>query len=194
MTRLSDREFKAMNTGFRRWLQRVYEFPTFKSYEVPVQGLDVLEIGCGTGYGAQFLLGFGPRSYVGIDLMPEQVALAQKRDLPGAEFFVQDATDLSRFGDLSKDTVVIFGVLHHVPTWRKVIQEAARLLRTGGWLYVEEPDGIFLQQWERIFHWGHPDEMLTLSELRGELAANGFSIQRKRHLFGFGLYSARKDR
>ena len=192
MTRLSERELKAMNTGFRRWLQRVYEFPTFKAFDVPVQGLDVLEIGCGTGYGAQFLLGLGPKSYVGIDLMPEQIALARKRELPAAEFHLQDATDLSRFGDASKDAIIIFGVLHHIPTWRLVIREAARVLRPGGWLYVEEPDGAFLLAWERVFHWGHPDEMLTLRELRGELATKGFAIRRKRHLFGFGIYAAQK--
>jgi SAM-dependent methyltransferase len=192
MTRLSDRELRAMNTGFRRWLQRIYEFPTFKAFAVPVQGLDVLEIGCGTGYGAQFLLGLGPKSYVGIDLMPEQIALAQKRELAKAEFHLQDATDLSRFGEASKDTIVIFGVLHHIPTWRLVIREAARVLRPGGWLYIEEPDGAFLLAWERIFHWGHPDEMLTLRELRSELVDYGFTIHRKRYLFGFGLYAAQK--
>lgn len=193
MTRLSDREFKAMNTGFRRWLQRVYEFPTFRAFGVPVQGRDVLEIGCGTGYGAQFLLGLEPSSYVGIDLMPEQIALAQKRELPRAEFFVQDASDLSRFGEASKDAVIIFGVLHHIPTWRLVVREIGRVLRPGGWLFVEEPDGVFLVRFERVFHWGHPDEVLTLAELRGEMADQGFTIRRKRHLFGFGIYAAEKN-
>jgi SAM-dependent methyltransferase len=190
--KLSEREFKGMNTGFRRWLQRSYEFPTFLAFQVPVKDRDVLEIGCGNGYGAQFLLGQKPKSYVGIDLMPEQIALAQKRELPNAEFHVQDASDLANFGAGSKDTVVIFGVLHHIPTWRTVIREASRVLRPGGWLYVEEPDGSFLLAWERIFHWGHPDEMLTLKELRNELTAQGYTIQSRRHLFGFGLYAAVK--
>jgi ubiquinone/menaquinone biosynthesis C-methylase UbiE len=84
--RLSDREFKAMNSGSRRLVQRTVEFPTFKRFGVPVRGKDVLEIGCGTGYGARFLLGMKPKSYVGIDLMPEQISLAQQRHLHGEVF------------------------------------------------------------------------------------------------------------
>ena len=188
--RLSDREFMAMNSGFRRLVQRTVEFPTFRRYGVPVRGRDVLEIGCGTGYGARFLLGMEPKSYIGIDLMPEQIALARERRLDGAEFFIQDAADLSRFAGASKDTVAIFGVLHHIPAWRQVIRECARVLRPGGWLYVEEPDGTFIQWWERLFSWGHPDEMLTLRELRAALTAEGFTIRRKWHFVGFGFYAA----
>ncbi len=188
--RLSPVEFRAMNTELRRLLQRTVEFPTFKRFGVPVRDRDVLEIGCGNGYGAEFLLGMAPKSYVGIDLMPEQIALARKRRLAGAEFFEQDATDLSRFIEAGKDTIAVFGVLHHIPDWRLVIRECSRVLRRGGWLYVEEPDGAFLRWWERFFHWGHPDEHLTLRDLRAELTANGFVIRAKRHCFGFGFYAA----
>jgi SAM-dependent methyltransferase len=192
--RLSNREFKAMNTEARRLLQRTVEFPTFRRFGIPVNGRDVLEIGCGTGYGAQFLLEMEPKSYVGIDLMPEQIELARQRLLEGAEFHIQDAADLSCFATAGKDTIAIFGVLHHIPVWRQVIQECARVLRPGGWLYVEEPDGTFIQWWERLFRWGHPDELLTLRALRAELAAQGFTINRKWHLFGFGFYAAQKSR
>jgi ubiquinone/menaquinone biosynthesis C-methylase UbiE len=75
---------------------------------------DILEIGCGSGYGAVLLSELRPKSYVGIDLMPEQIALAHQRRLPNAEFMVQDAAQLP-FADESKDVVVIFGVLHHIP-------------------------------------------------------------------------------
>ena len=81
-----------------------------------------------------------------------------------------------------------------IPTWRLVIRECARVLRTGGWLYVEEPDGTFIQWWERLFRWGHPDEMLTLCELNAELAAEGFTIRGKWHFVGFGFYAAEKTR
>ncbi|MBN1613123.1 MAG: class I SAM-dependent methyltransferase [Deltaproteobacteria bacterium] len=190
--RLSEREFRAMNSVFRRLVQRTVEFPIFRHFDVPVRGMDVLEIGCGTGYGAQFLLGMAPKSYVGIDLMPEQIALARQRRLEAAEFHVQDAADLGRFASAGIDTVVIFGALHHIRAWRQVVAECARVLKIGGWLYVEEPEGAILNFWELLFRWGHPDEPLTLRELRAELASKGFTIRRKRRSIAFGFYAAQK--
>jgi ubiquinone/menaquinone biosynthesis C-methylase UbiE len=115
-----------MNNPFRRWLHRTVEFPTFRQMGLTVQGQDILEIGCGSGYGAALLLTLCPRTYIGIDLMPEQIALARQRGLPGAEFVVGDASHLTGIPDGSKDTVVIFGVLHHIPPWREVLQECYR--------------------------------------------------------------------
>lgn len=78
-----------------------------------------------------------------MDLMPEQIALAQNRRLANAESLIRDAADLSCFVDESKDVVMIFGILHHVPVWREVIHEIRRLLKPGGKLFVEEPEGRF---------------------------------------------------
>ncbi|MEW5869325.1 MAG: class I SAM-dependent methyltransferase [Chloroflexota bacterium] len=191
--RLSNQEFKAMNTAFRRFIQRKVEFPTFQRLGLTNNPGDLLEIGCGSGYGATLLLSLEPKSYAGVDLMPEQIALAQQRELAGAHFSVQDASDLKCCADESKDTVVIFGVLHHIPSWRQVVQECYRVLRTGGKLYVEEPDAGLLGPWERVFHWGHPDtDIFRLRELEAHMENCGFSITQRRYLFGFGIYAARK--
>ena len=129
--RLSDREFRAMNNPVRRFFQRRIEFPTFRRMGLEAGGKDVLEIGCGSGYGAVLLSRQKPRSYVGIDLMPEQIELARRVELADAAFETMDATDLSVFADSSKDLVVIFGILHHIPRWSQVVQECRRVLRAG---------------------------------------------------------------
>lgn len=191
--RLSHREFKAMNTAFRRFLQRKVEFPTFQRMGLATNPGDLLEIGCGSGYGATLLLSLEPKSYAGVDLMPEQIALAQQRRLARAQFSVQDATNLKNFDDESKDTVVIFGVLHHIPPWRQVVQECYRVLRPGGMLFVEEPDAGLLGPWESVFHWGHPDtDIFRLRELEAHMERCGFSLTQRRYLLGFGIYAARK--
>jgi SAM-dependent methyltransferase len=191
--KLSNKEFTAMGTPLRRAFQRIVEYPNFGRMGMQTQGADVLEIGCGSGYGATLLYKQQPRSYLGIDLMPEQLALAAKLSLPGAEFRLADAADLAGVADQSKDLVVIFGVLHHIPEWRKVVSECARVLRPGGKLFVEEPDGGFMVVWERLFHWGHPDEMLRLWQFESALEQNGMKILRKLYIFGFGVFAAQKD-
>lgn len=186
--RLSDREFRAMNNPFRRFVQRRVEFPTFRRMGLEAGGKDVLEIGCGSGYGAVLLSNLQPRSYVGIDLMPEQIDLARRIDLEDAAFHVMDATDLAAFEDASKDLVVIFGILHHVPRWARVIQETRRVLRAGGEIFVEEPSEFLIRPWDRLFNWGHPaDAQFRLDALELELEHAGFALEgrKKRHFFGY---------
>jgi ubiquinone/menaquinone biosynthesis C-methylase UbiE len=190
--RLSNIEFKAMNDAARRVLQRAVEFPLFKRIGLTGQESDILEIGCGSGYGAVLLSELRPKSYVGVDLMPEQIALAHQRRLPNAEFMVQDAAQLP-FADESKDVVVIFGVLHHIPVWRKVVSEIYRVLRPGGRFFVEEPDGTVVVKFDRVFAWGHaPDALFLLSDFERFLQATGFALLGRRYMMGFGWYHARK--
>jgi SAM-dependent methyltransferase len=186
MSRLSNREFNAMNNPWRRLLQRFWEFPMLQRFGVPVMQRDVLEVGCGSGYGAQLLATLKPRSYVGFDFMPEQIVLARKR-MPEAEFLVQDAANMKDIPTASKDTVVVFGVLHHIPEWKAAVTEIARALRPGGEVYLEEPDGGLINWFDRKFNWGHP-VTFRLKELEAHLREAGFSLVRKTYLFGFGLY------
>lgn len=195
--KLSNREFNAMNTPIRRLLQRFIEYPNFKRMGLQLKDQDVLEIGCGSGYGALLLSRQRPKSYIGIDIMPEQIKLAydlaKHKGLDHYEFRVQDATNLSGIPDKSKDVVVIFGILHHIPGWQNVIQECERVLRDGGKLFIEEPDGGFIANFDRIFHWGHPENALfRLHELEDFMKQRGFDIQRCLKALGFGVYATQK--
>ena len=190
---LSNIEFRIMNSPARRFIQRKVELPIFKSIIQIGPDKDILEIGCGSGYAAALLQYLKPRSYIGIDLMPEQIELARKRNIPNAEFMVADATKLGTISDKSKDLVVIFGILHHVPTWKGVLNESYRALKTGGKLYAEEPDGKKVMLWDKIFKWGHPKEALfSLEELEEHLALIGFKMLHKRKKMAFGFYCFEK--
>ncbi len=191
--RLTDREFRAMNNPLRRFFQRHLEFRVFRWLGLNEKNQDILEIGCGSGYGAVLLAQLRPKSYLGIDLMPEMIELARTRRLPGAEFEPMDATDLSPIPDSSKNIVVIFGILHHIPQWRQVIQQCHRVLRAGGRLFLEEPTGSAVRMWDAIFKWGHPkDAHFRRTDLEGRLREVGFSIERRIAIPGFATYSTRK--
>jgi ubiquinone/menaquinone biosynthesis C-methylase UbiE len=188
--RLTQAEFKALNSPLRRFLHRYVEFPLFRLLGLKGDGLDILEVGCGTGYGAVLLSAIHPKSYVGIDLMPEMIEVAKRQPgLLNVEFLAMDAADMRRFPDQSKDAVVIFDILHHIPEWRDVIRECHRVLKVGGRMFLEEPSATAIRLWDAIFHWGHPkDALFSSRELESHLHEVGLAIRRRLLVPPFRMY------
>ena len=87
----------------------------------------------------------------------------------------------------SKDTVVIFGALHHIRAWEAAVQECARVLRAGGEMYLEEPGRAAIAWFDRLFHWGHP-LAFSLDELETCLRQAGFRTLNHIRVFGVGVY------
>jgi len=189
--KLSNPEFHAMQSLPRRLGQRYFELPLFRRMGLNPRGKDVLEIGCGSGYGASLLNTLGPKSYVGLDVMEEQIALARKA-YPQFEFHVQDATDLHSFAEASLDVVIIFGVLHHIPDWRKTIDEIARVLKPDGSLFLEEPRGVDLKLFDFFFRWGHPDSDFGLRALEEYLPTRRLTVRRRQWTPLLTMYHTRK--
>ena len=99
--------------------------------------LDVLDIGCGAGAQAKYWQERGHR-YSGIDINRPLIELAQARALGeglGAEFHVGSATELP-FDDGSRDVCLLPFILEHVAAWEQCIDEAVRVLRPGGVIYL----------------------------------------------------------
>jgi ubiquinone/menaquinone biosynthesis C-methylase UbiE len=102
-----------------------------------LQGLSLLDVGCGTGTTDQFL---APRvrTLHGVDISEEMLSKA-RRNVPKADFRWYDGEKLP-FSDGTFDVVVAMCVLHHVPMSKrfKVISEMVRVARSDGIVAVFE--------------------------------------------------------
>ncbi len=99
-----------------------------------VEGRDVIELGCGTGYVSAWCLRAGARSAVGLDNSSEQLRTAASlRDEHGARLpLVWGDAEQAPFADRSFDVAISE---YGAAIWcdpHRWIREAARLLRPGG--------------------------------------------------------------
>lgn len=135
----SAREAWDANAGF--WLRIIREHrdryrneltdPAVFSAIGGVDGLDVLDIGCGEGYMARELVSRGARQVNGIDTSREMVKAADDAAINGTSFSEASADKLP-FPAESVDLVLANHVLNDLPDLNGAASEFARVLRPGG--------------------------------------------------------------
>ena len=178
--RLGRFEFLAMNNPLRNLRQKYGEVPLMlnllRLHNINLVGKVIMDMGCGSGYGTELIVKeLKPSHIIAYDLMPEQIRLARKRNL-AVDFKIGDATAMEA-GNASCHAVFDFGILHHIPLWRKALAETARVLVSGGALLIEEP--------HKLFEW---------DEFELGLQQAGFKILERRQWYGgfFRFFLAQK--
>lgn len=99
----------------------------------------VLDLGCGFGWGANFL---SSKCYViGVDIGKRTIGEAKNRyrDNKKAAFKVADALNLP-FKDKTFDTIVSIENIEHVDGYKKCLQEIKRVLKKNGYLVMSTPN------------------------------------------------------
>src|ERR1700754_2182319 len=138
--------------------------------QADLSGKRVLEVGCGHGGGASYLMRtLRPASYTGLDFNAEGIDFCRRRhDLPGLDFVHGDAENLP-LADQSVDAVINVEASHaygHLPSF---LSEVARVLRLGGsFLYTDFRGRDEWPDWEAALA-GAPLRQLSQREINPEV-------------------------
>jgi ubiquinone/menaquinone biosynthesis C-methylase UbiE len=166
---------------------------TLVEFLSPRAGLEVLDVGTGTGRAALLLARRGVR-VTGVDASREMLAVAARRaesERLAITFAPADAHDLP-FPDRSFDAAVCLRVIMHTPDWRRGVRELCRVARRQ--VVVDYPalvSGAALQSAARRVAAAVSRRRGTLEayrvftdrEIRQALAGEGFRVARTHRQF-----------
>jgi ubiquinone/menaquinone biosynthesis C-methylase UbiE len=107
---------------------------------VPLEGATVVDVGCGDGDLVRWLAGRGATA-LGVEVGEEPLAAARAAEPVAGERYLQGGGEALPLPDASADAVTFIQSLHHVPVEHldAALAEAARVLRPGGLVFVQEP-------------------------------------------------------
>src|SRR5688572_9307156 len=111
-----------------------------------VHDADILEVGCGTGWLCEALLGFG--RVTGVDLSRQCLEEAGRR-LPDATFIAGDFMRLD-LPERAYDMICALEVLAHVADQPAFIAKLARLLKPNGLLMLATQNKPMLERWAAV--------------------------------------------
>lgn len=137
----------------------------------------ILDFGCAAGWNMSRFRQYG-RFPIGIDIVPERVALAAHHGPTATASGLQ-----LPFADESFDLVYIQHVLHHIGDVGRALSEARRCLRPGGVLFLVETveDNPLIRWGRRLYPKWLGDEInapFYFAELRQTLRQYGFRVER----------------
>lgn len=116
---------------------------------VDLRGRDVLEVGCGRGGGASYVMRYlRPRSLTGVDLAPQAVKFCSRHyTMPGLSFFRGDAEALE-FDEATFDAVINVESSHCYLSLERFLSGVRRVLKPGGhFLYTDRWDSRAADAW-----------------------------------------------
>jgi len=105
--------------------------------EIPWEGKEVLDIGCGTGELAYYIARASAKKVIGIDYSDAAVRLAQKTYIhPNLSFECGDTSSIKG----TFDVITIVGVLEHIDKPFQLLKRLQRFLKPGGSIIVTCPN------------------------------------------------------
>lgn len=106
---------------------------------IDLKGMDVLEIGCGRGGGASYIMRYlRPKSLLGIDITHSATSFCnQYYDIPGLSF-IRDKAESLQFNDNSFDVIVNIESSHCYASMEQFLNCVYKVLRPGGYFLLAD--------------------------------------------------------
>ncbi|HWL07586.1 MAG TPA: class I SAM-dependent methyltransferase [Planctomicrobium sp.] len=105
-----------------------------------VNGLRVLEVGCGAGHGTRVLASGGATETVGIDIDGEAIRRARNQRADSTIRFLHQTDTRLPFNDREFDVVVALETIEHVEDAGRFVEELSRVVKPGGWILLSTPN------------------------------------------------------
>ncbi len=152
----------AMNNPIRSFIQRHYEAPLLQRLGGKVDGMNILEVGCGRGVGTELIFRrFGAQKVYAFDVDPDMVNKARQRlshyPPERLKLKVGDVTAIDAENE-TFDAVFDFWIIHHVPNWQSAVSEIKRVLKPGGRFFFQEVTSKALNRLSYRIFLEHPEE------------------------------------
>jgi len=124
---------------YLEYLRHLAAYKLFAKDFIDLNNKFILEIGCGTGYGADYLSKFAS-NFVAIDISKVNISCCQTNyPKENLIFMVADATKLP-FKDDQFDVVISFQVIEHIEPVLTYLSEIKRVLKAGGIFVCSTPN------------------------------------------------------
>lgn len=142
---------------------------------------DVLDIACGVGYGSNYAIEAGAKSYLGVDIDKEAIEYAAHNFCgENVNFIVDNICNFSPDNKLF-DIVLCYETIEHVRCYKDALKNIYSIIRPGGGLYISSPNRIVTSPQcktldcmpSNIYH----TQEFTIEELVNELRKVGFFIR-----------------
>lgn len=113
------------------------------------EGLDVVDVGCGAGSQA-LLWGQSGHRVLGVDISAPLIDIARERAARAGSSarFVVGSADSLPVPDASVDIALVSELLEHLHDWEPCLNEALRVLRPGGVVYMSTTNRLCPKQQE----------------------------------------------
>ena len=166
----------------------------------PMKGKKVLEIGCGNGVQAKYILEkYSPASMTAIDLNSTNIEIAraeaEKLGIKDIKFQIDDAQKLSTIETKSMDFIFSIESAFHYPDKSSFLKEIYRVLKPGGSYLIADILSIpgkntpFRKFWKKKMHFHHWSRHNYENELlKARLHINSLSDITKKVIQGFENY------
>lgn len=167
-----------------RYNPKVDSFSSLQLYLLPyryalssVEGKDVLDVGCGYGYGCNLFTKVA-RSVIGIDYDREVIRYARRHyGQKNCTFKVHDANKPYPFEDESVDLVFLSNVIEQLERYEYSFSEIKRVLRSEGEIILNTRNSRFYPITENPHHVFNEKELMELlNRYFGDVKIYGYNI------------------